>query len=178
MRIGLNIVGARIKTNFNETISVVHEKSKLTEARHFLDRMHAEHSNPAVFPLELSAFLGAARSVLQYACKEVKIKQGGQQWYDQAMASPLFRFFKDLRDNSIHQVPVKPLTKMKAEVAGLLNIGDDDDEMLIPYPHSTSIPQYEFRDRPGEEVMDLSQRYLNALEVFVEEGIAMNWITG
>ena len=156
----------------------MHEKLKLTEARHFLDRMHADHWNPAAFALELSAFLGAARSVLQYALKEAALKQGGQQWYDQAMANPLFGFFRDLRDNSIHEVPVKPLTKMKTEVAGFLNIGDDDNEMLIPYPHNTIVHQYEFQNRPGEEVTDLSQKYLNALEGLVGDGIAMGWITG
>ena len=156
----------------------MHERSKLREARHFLDRMHAERDNPTAFGLELSAFLGAARSVLQYACKEAKLKPSGQQWYDHAMANPLFGFFKDLRDNSIHEMPVKPLTKLKTEVAGFLNIGDDDDEVLIPYPHNTIVHQFEFQDRPGEEVADLSRQYLTALETFVEDGIAMGWITG
>jgi hypothetical protein len=157
----------------------MHERSKLIEARHFLDRMHAEHGSPAAFALELSAFLGAARSVLQYARKEAGQKKGGLQWYDHAiMANPLFGFFKDLRDNSIHEMPVKPLKKMKTVVAGVLNIGDDDDEMLIPYAHNTIVHQYEFKDRPGEEVTDLSRQYLIALEGFVEDGIAMHWITG
>jgi len=156
----------------------MNERAKLTEARHFLDRMHAEHGNPTAFALELSAFMGAARSVLQYAGREAKLKPGGQQWYDQAMANPLLCFFRDLRNNSIHEVPVKPLTKMKTEVAGFLNIGDDDDEILIPYPHNTIVQQYEFQDRPGEEVTDLCQRYLKALECLVEDGIAAGWITG
>ena len=156
----------------------MHERLKLTEARHFLDRMHAEHDNPAAFALELSAFLGAARSVLQYARREAELKRGGQQWYDQAMANPLFGFFRDLRDNSIHEVPVKPLTKMKTEVAGFLNIGDDDDEIVIPYPHNTIVHQYEFQNRPGEEVGDLSRKYLNALEALVGDGIAAGWISG
>jgi len=140
--------------------------------------MHAEHGNPAAFALELSAFMGAARSVLQYACREATRKPGGKQWYDQAMANPLLCFFRDLRNNSVHEVPVKPLTKMRADVAGFLNIGDDDDEMLIHYPHNTTVHQYEFQDRPGEEVTDLSQQYLKALEALVEDGIAMGWITG
>ena len=156
----------------------MHERSKLTEARHFLDRMHAEHGDPVAFALELSAFLGVARSVLQYARKEAEPKQGGQRWYDQAMANPLFGFFRDLRDDSIHEMPVRPLRKMKTEVAGFLNIGDDDDEMLIPYPHNTIVHQFEFQDRPGEEVTDLSRQYLIALEGLVDDGIAMGWITG
>ena len=156
----------------------MHEGSKLIEARHFLDRMHAEHGNPTSFALELSAFMGAARSVLQYACREATLKPGGQQWYDQTMANPLLCFFRDLRNNNVHEVPAQPLTKITTEVAGVLNIGDDDDEILIPYPHNRIVQQYEFQDRPGEEVTDLSQRYLKALEGLVEDGIAMGWITG
>jgi hypothetical protein len=156
----------------------MHERSKLTEARHFLNRMHAEHGSPAAFALELSAFLGAARSVLQHALREASLEPGGQQWYAQSMANPLFGFFKNLRDNSIHDMPVRPLTRMKMEVAGFLKIGDDDDEMLIPYPHNTIVHRYEFQDRPGEDVMGLCQQYLDALESLIEDAIALGWITG
>ena len=156
----------------------MHETSKLTEARHFLNRMLAEHGNPAAFTHESSAFMGAARSVLQYARKEAKLKTGGQDWYDHAMANPLLCFFRDLRNDNVHEVPARPLTKTTTEVAGLLNIGDDDDETLIPYQHDGSVQQYEFQDRPGEEVTDLSQRYLKALENLVEDGVAKGWITG
>lgn len=156
----------------------MHERAKLIEARHFLDRMHSEHGNPAAFTLELSAFMGAARSVLQYACREAKLKPGGQDWYDQKMANPLLCFFRGLRDNNVHEVPAKPLTKMTTEAAGLLNIGDEDDEILIPYPHTRVVQQYEFQNRPGEEVIELSRRYVKALEAVVEDGVAMGWITG
>jgi hypothetical protein len=140
--------------------------------------MHAERGHPAGFTVELSAFMGAARSVLQYAGREAKLKPGGQRWYDQTMANPLLCFFRDMRNNSIHEVPVKPVTKITTEVAGFLNIGDDDDEITIPYPHNTIVQRYEFQDRPGEEVIELSKRYLTALEAVVEDGIAMGWITG
>jgi hypothetical protein len=160
-----------------ETIHLMHERSKLTEARHFLDRMQVEHGNPAAFALELSAFIAAGRSVLQYACREARLKPGGQQWYDQTMANPLLCFFRDLRNNSIHEVSVKPVSKMTTEVTGFLNIGDDD-EIMIPYPHNRTVQHYEFQDRPGEEVTDLSQRYLDVLEGVVEDGVAGGWITG
>src|SRR5450759_3755491 len=62
---------------------------------------------------------------------------------------------------------------MKTEAAGFLNIGDDDDEMLIPYPHNTIVHQFEFQDRPGEEVTDLSRQHLIALEGLVDDGIAI-----
>ena len=156
----------------------MHEKSKLAEARHFLDGMYVERGNPPAFTRELSAFMAAARSVLQYALSEAKLKPGGQQWYDQAMRDPLLRFFTDKRDINIHQEPVSPVRKMTTESASLLNIGDDDDEIMIPYPHSRTVEQYQFQDRPGEDVLDVARRYLTALEGFVENGVADKWITG
>ena len=161
------------------TIVVMHERSKLTEARHFLERMYVERGNPAAFAHELSAFVGAARSVLQHVHKEAKVKPGGQQWYDQTMANPLLRFFRQMRNDSTHEgPPVTPARMFTTEAAGLLNIGDDDDEFLIPYPHDTTVQRYEFQNRPGEEVIDLSQRYLKVLEEFVKDGVAKEWITG
>lgn len=156
----------------------MHEKSKLAEARHFLNRMHEEDSNPAAFALELSAFMGAARSVLQYAHKEAMGKSCGQQWYDQTMTNPLLCFFRNLRNDSTHRVPVEPLRRFETAVAGMLNIGDEDGEILIPHPHVTTVQRYEFSSRPGEDVTDLSQQYLKALEDLVEDGIAKKWITG
>jgi hypothetical protein len=156
----------------------MHELSKLGEARHFLARMNGESGNLHAFTRELSAFMAAARSVLQYALEEAKLKHGGQRWYDALVADPLIQLFKDKRDISIHQMPVSPVRKMTTEAAGLLSIGDDDDEITIPYPHTRIVERYEFQDRPGEEVIDLSQRYLALLEKLVESGVATGWITG
>ena len=156
----------------------MHEKAKLAAARHFLDRMHAEHGDPTAFALELGAFLGESRSALQHAWKEATQKPGGQFWYEQRMADPLLCFFRDLRNSSIHEVPVKPLTKRKSVVAPFLSIGDDDDEFLIPYPHDTTVHWYEFEERPGDEVTELAQQYLKALDAVVADGVAMGWISG
>src|SRR5271166_4284403 len=59
----------------------MHEYEKLEEARHFLERMR-QAAEPKAFQYELSAFLSAARSALQYALKEATTKTGGQKWYD------------------------------------------------------------------------------------------------
>jgi hypothetical protein len=157
----------------------MHERTKLGEARHFLDRMQAERGNLSAFARELSAFIAAARSVLQYAHKEAKSKPRGQQWYHQAiMADPLIAFFRDKRDISIHQEPVNPVRKFTTEVADFLNVGDDDEEMMIPYPHTRVVERYYFHDHPGEEILDLAERYLTALDGLVKSGVACAWITG
>ncbi len=156
----------------------MHERAKLKEANHFLEQMHAGKGNPGAFKHELSAFMGAARSVLQYALKEAKGKAGGQQWYDQAKTNPLVLYFKNKRDTSIHERPVEPARKFETKAAGLLNIGDDDDEMMVPHSHIRIVERCEFRDWPGEEVTELAMQYLTALERLVEDGIAKGWITG
>jgi len=50
--------------------------------------------------------------------------------------------------------------------------------MMIPYPHMTTVQRYEFPDRPGDLVIDLSWQYLNSLEQFVEDGVAKRLISG
>jgi len=156
----------------------VNEQSKLREARHFLERMYVERGNLPSFTSELSAFMAAARSVLQYACAEAKLKPAGQKWYDQAMADPVLSFFRDKRDTNIHEKPVDPVRKMTTEAADLLKIGDDDDEMFVPYPHTRTVEHYEFHDRPGDDVIDLSRRYLHLLDALVDEGVAKGFISG
>ena len=85
----------------------MNERHKLEEARYFLQRMRDEHETPRHFRFELSAFLGAARSVLQYALEEAKGKAGGKRWYDQMVAQePILTYFKDKRDANIHSAPV------------------------------------------------------------------------
>lgn len=50
----------------------MHELEKLKEAGYFARRMEASINDPKAFQYELSAFLSAARSVLQYAFEETK----------------------------------------------------------------------------------------------------------
>jgi len=70
-----------------------------------------------------------------------------------------------------------PVRKLKTEHAQLLDIGDDGDEFMIPYPHTRLVQEYEFSERPGDRVVDLSMQYLEVLESFVEDGVAKGWIS-
>lgn len=89
----------------------MNEKRKLVEARFFLGKMRQARALPDEFEHYLSAFLSAARSVLQYALEEAKTKPGGQAWYDgQVSGDSSLRFFKDKRDVNIH---VRPLGVMQ-----------------------------------------------------------------
>ena len=154
----------------------MHEKYKLTETRYFLARMLAEHDGLTNFRFELSAFLGAGRSVLQYALEEAKLKRGGQQWYDNAMNDPLLAFFRDQRNASTHTAPVAPARDFRHYVSDYLRI---DEDTIIPYRHHTSTHSYRFAAWQGDEdVVELSERYLNALQALVDDGVSQGMITG
>jgi len=155
----------------------MHARDKLTEARYFLERMCEQHDNPTSFRFELSAFLGAARSALQYSQKEAKEKLGGQQWYDQAIArDPLLAFFKDQRNANIHTAPVTPATVMTTHVSDHLQT---DEDTIIPFRHHTSSYRHRFADWPADAtVIELSERYLIALQALVDDGVTQQMITG
>ncbi len=87
----------------------MNEKKKLEEAKYFLSKMNEEQKTKENFIFNLSAFLSATRSVLQYALKESVQKTGGQNWYDKLMSiSPELRFLKDERNINIHEEPTNP----------------------------------------------------------------------
>ncbi len=53
-------------------VTYMHEKDKIIEAEYFYSRMKQEQHDRDAFRHNLSAFLSAARSVLQYALKEAE----------------------------------------------------------------------------------------------------------
>jgi hypothetical protein len=179
----------------------MNERKKLEEARYFYSRIQAEVDDPNAYQYNLSAFLSAARSVLQYACKEAKNKSGGQAWYDNRIAnSSILPFFRDKRDINIHTEPVKPRkdyqVSMKATVhiSSSLSIklkdekGNVIDQRCIkeakpphePPTDSASVEiRYRFSDWSGsEDVTELSQKYLDELEDVVDDGVKRGFISG
>ena len=170
----------------------MYEKSKLKEAGYFYSRMVSEIDNRDNLLFDLSAFLSAARSVLQYAFKEAQTKYGGQQWYDNHItSSKVLAFFKDKRDINVHMQPVQvnqhtsiQLTEVvrssesihikKFDQTGRL-IGEYSSEPSEP-PAAPEIPpkvthQFTFPDWSGtEDVLQLCHLYLNELQCVVEDG--------
>jgi hypothetical protein len=63
----------------------LNERYKIGEAKFFLARMEKSVHDREAFQYYLSAFLTAARPVLQYA-KEESCKKGRQQWYEETVA--------------------------------------------------------------------------------------------
>ncbi|MCJ7655818.1 MAG: hypothetical protein MUO97_11085 [Dehalococcoidia bacterium] len=178
----------------------MHEKDKLQEARYFYSRMQAE-KDPKAFQYNLSAFLSAARSVLQYALEEAKNKKGGQKWYDAHISNRrTLPFFRDQRDINIHTEPVKPgkdyhvTMRSTIHLSSSLSIKHMDESGKIleerhigngklpqepPKDEATINVRYKFTDWPGDEdVMELSREYLAELKYVVEDGIRCGYLTG
>src|SRR4029077_18270659 len=108
---------ALIQTGFD----TMHEQTKINEAKYFLAQMTALVDDRAAFNFNLSAFLAAARSALQYAYEEAKSQSGGQAWYDgQVGGKPIVKFFKDKRNVSIYVNPVSPSAKIGVSVTEIL----------------------------------------------------------
>ena len=179
----------------------MNERTKLAEARYFYDRMLAEFDNRENFTYNLSAFLAAARSVLLYAREEAQNKSGGQQWYDGWISgSRILSFFRDKRNVNIHFGPVKPVQHIEVTVTDGVCLSDSvqvdhrdkDGKVLYESPLEASQPkpskpepptsvktEYRFADWSGkEDLMTLSNMYLEELRQLIEDGIHRSFISG
>ena len=177
----------------------MYEQEKLDEARHFLSRMVASTDQPKTFGYELSAFLSAARSVLQYALEEAKGKSGGQAWYDaQVSGNAVVKFFRDKRDVSIHYQPIVPATAVNIGLTDVIHVSDSasigvisqegnvvGDATTAPEsaprqepPSSVSFYSYTFTDwTVSEDVPTFCWIYLSAVEAVVNDGVAKGYLS-
>jgi hypothetical protein len=183
----------------------MNEIKKLEEAKYFYSKMFDEQMNKDGFIFNLSAFLSAARSVLQYALKEASTNLGGQKWYDKVMvSSPVLTFFKDERDINIHTEPTLPKAhytlhaevgvymfgslsavafdkngKIKQRIENQTNHADTHER---PNQKSRSIPnevKYLFDSWVGnEDVLTLCKKYIQELEHAIQDGVSQGLITG
>ncbi len=180
---------------------MVHKKKKLAEARYFFSLMRQELNDREKFTFNLSAFLSAARSVLQYALEEAKNKKGGQQWYDNHITgNSVLSFFKDKRDVNIHFEPITPMqyTDLVAHNTvhlqeSVLVVIDGSNKILsssvseVPKPQpearETEPPAvgktyYRFSDWQGkEDIFVLSEKYLDELQRVIEDGVRNGFLT-
>jgi hypothetical protein len=175
------------------------EELKLRETEHFYSQMVSKIDNREEFIYNLSAFLSAARSVLQYAFKECKTKSGGQNWYRvQIGSSNVLTFFKDKRDINVHIKPVEVSQHTSIEVTDTLYISegieikqfDENGQLIYEYssepeqpPRWPEIPpkitnKFTFPDWSGnEDVLQLCQVYLNELKRVIADGQNKRFLT-
>ena len=178
----------------------MYEEDKLAEAKHFLTEMSKSINNQQVFCHELSAFLSAARSVLQYALKEAKLKSRVMAWYDaQVSTHPEIKFFKKKRDISIHEERIVPNPNINIELSlnecipsQSLSVKATDKDgkatgefRTAPSPPSAKAQpatvsySYTFPDWESEpkDVVTLCTKYITAIDVVVNDGIAKGFLT-
>jgi hypothetical protein len=183
----------------------MHEDSKIAEAEHFLGKLNSADHEHVRF--ELSAFLTAARSALQYALEEAQTKAGGKAWYDREVkADSVVAFLKQKREN-IHERPVPMATDASVMLAsstltlsGTVSMvvidGKTGQRREIHSPPSTESMQpvspseerrvpkttvafrYAFRDwSGGEDVPTLCARYLAEIKRIVADGRSRGLLT-
>jgi hypothetical protein len=179
----------------------VHEDRKLREAEFFLKRMgEVESVDWDAFTYNASAFLSAARSVLQYAMKEMgQPPNEARSWYDAFCAGKAaFRFLKAVRDVNIHRVPFEANQAQVVTVFGRSFIFEgpgpgrglvvkslrDQDGNAIPFemrPRNLFVGWREFAQGSGEagreDVMQLCTRYLADLKEFVAEARRQGFVS-
>jgi len=177
----------------------MHEESKLNEARYFYLRMLSETENQENLLFDLSAFLSAALSVLQYALGEARLKPGGQQWYDNNItSSKVLGFFKDKRDINIHMQPVQLRQHTSIQMTEVVRVSesihikkfDETGQLVGEYssqptepPPPPEIPpkithRFTFPDWSGnEDVLQLCDLYLSELKRVVADGQTKGFLT-
>lgn len=173
----------------------MNEDHKIEEAQHFLHKLANPGLDLREFSFELSAFLTGARSALQYALEEAKLKPGGQAWYDrQIAAAPAARYFKDKRDVSVHVTPVIPSRTFHIKLEDRISFGNSvsvevrrSDGNIVPDPpknpaseqipneitraSSSSSVTFHFSDWSGpEDVVTLCGNYLRQVRSIILDG--------
>ncbi len=168
---------------------------KMREAQYFLGGMVATEPDCEEFVHNLSAFLSAARSIIQYAYANVKDDPRAKRWYDSECG--LFRslkFFKGKRDMNIHTEPVtvaRTVVQQADEVIQLsdhlvVTVTDENGHVIVRREAGTgpeagllkppsAPPEYRhyFDDWPlAEDAVTLCTYYLQDIVGMVREGEA------
>jgi hypothetical protein len=126
----------------------MNERYKIGEAKFFLARMEESVHDRVAIRYYFSAFLTAARSVIQYAREESRSK-GRQQWYEEAIAG-----------NSV--LSHRSQTTVR--------------DRFTDWPVSED--QIGSSRRYSNDLISLSHGYIEELEKFVQRGIEEGILSG
>jgi hypothetical protein len=156
------------------------------------------------FQFNYSAFLNAARSVLQYTREQVEpdpeynpdAKPGAKKWYQKAVEkNAIIKWGQRERDDNVHHSPAMPNAGVKVfpkeivsnveNVLAYLNRtlvsgrhGDQAREMTGPTTYAKPEYRYTSSSWPGpEDLLELCARYLRELEALVKDGVSKGYIT-
>ena len=155
----------------------MHEQHKIDEAEYFLGRMAVSEHVLKDLTYNLSAFLSASRSALQYALREARKTPNGEVWYkSQIDRWPLVAFLKAKRDVSIHSQPVRPAQRIiikskRKDLSASLSNGPSR-------PASVEISLGFDGMRTHHELITTCQEYLDAIRAIVADGRERGFLSG
>jgi hypothetical protein len=175
------------------------QKYKLEEAEYFLNLMQMKLNQESIeeFKYMLSAFLSAARSILQYTEKYAENNKRSNDYRLLLNGKFTFRYFKHKRDFNVHTAPILTVKKfyltvklrikvrvqvnpsqVKHHADGTIEIIKDCPPIEKPIPtESLSNPSVTtnkisiyFKDRKSnKEIMKLCHQYIADLKTFIIE---------
>lgn len=178
------------------------KRRKLDEASHYFNCMVLNEHQTGLFQFNYSAFLTAARSVLQYSHEEAdpdcnrNAKPGALKWYEKAVAkSEIIKFGRDERDENIHWAPVIPnnsVTIIPHEIEDtrenvIVVLRGSQSKVITQKPEAVLsnpaqpaevIFRYDSSRWKGpEDLLQVCRMYLDELEGLVKEGISKGYLT-
>jgi len=177
----------------------MYELEKIKEAEYFYKQILDTQEDSETFKYNLSAFLSAARSVLQFARKEAKTKSKGLHWYDICVSKkPIISFFRKKRNINIHREPVKtikditlaltealplsismgPIRIVQKDKCGNIISKSISENQSKPEPRKVEkqVPpkvtyRYRFNDWTGDEdIPTLCRKYLDEVKIIAIDG--------
>ena len=175
---------------------------KLNEASYFLVGMMNNQGAYGSFQFNYSAFLSAARSVLQYAHEEADQDRKDNKshkalnWYQKAVEkNKVIKWGQDERDENIHHSPATPNASVKVfpkeivvnteNVLAYLNRtlvsdGSQKPEAESVEPTTYARPEYKYtssRWEGPEDLLEVCVKCLRELEALVKDGVSKGYIS-
>ena len=162
-------------------------RDKLNEAKHFLEEMKRVSSEPDKFRYELTAFLGASRSITQIMQKEFSEQSGFADWYAEKQremgSNSILKYLHRQRSITYHERPVLsyPIratdhildsTGMNVILTGTAsNLSLSSSSIVFSDIKPTTRIQYYFDDifEKDKDVITICQEAVNALEKIVDD---------
>lgn len=137
----------------------MNERSKVEEAEYFFKQILISKNDRKIYHFNLSAFLSAGRSVVQYIYEKAKSKPTGQSWYDKTIKEyPIIGYLKDKRDENIHTAPISA-----------------NNDVTIKLGEGKTEYRFFFKDGDTEkDVENLAKKYIEALNNFINDAMENN----
>jgi len=156
------------------------KERKINEARYFIDRMKNNYDDLLFLEYNFSAFLSAARSVLQFIYEDIKnIPLKKELYINEVSKNKIIKFFKYKRDTNIHIMPTAIGSRSVTISVGMqyviLGEKTDNNKNWIP-PKSESINKITNWEGAEQEIINACEAYIKEICDFVACGKSKGFI--